>query len=727
MKVLVTGGYGFIGSHVVERFHKEGHEVFILDNLSTGRKENITFKHKGYIVSIEDNKCEEIFRSNKFDIVVHLAAQASVSYSIKNPTLDTESNVLGFVNMLNLAHKFGVKRFIYASSAAVYGEQKLLPITEDTTIKPVSPYGISKWMGEQYSQKWEELYDLQTVGFRFANVYGPRQSSDGEGGVISIFIDRLLKGQQIIIHGDGEQTRDFIYVEDVADAIYRSANSINTGIFNLSSNQSTSINELIHYLSSEQPPHAIIHSEERAGDIKHSLLDHSKITREFDWSPMYSIEEGLQRTLAYTLNDIANQQTAAAVIDAPKRLQFFKSDIFKKFLPTLENLLAFILVTWLTLSYSHSAYGFIDVKLFYITIMGILYGNRQAILAVALSGGLFVYQKLLDGRDAISLTYDTDFFFQIAIYIFIGLVVGYTVERKNMQINDQAQKLAEVNERYMFLDHVYNEVREVKDELQLRILNSGDSYGKIYHATKELESLEPTLVFNAAVNVVKSIMNAPRVSIYAVNQNQSYLRLIASSGYQQENLAKSIKVADHSYLHELMNNGSMHINRELQDKVPLMSAPIFHKDRIATVISIDGLSFENFSLYHQNLFRITVDLISSALTKAFVYIDATENKRFFKDTTILQSHVFGEIYESKKQAYFQHNIPYMLIKVDMTNVVLEEASEFIASKLRETDYLGLGNNDEVYILLTNTSLEDSNHVIHRLSHEKLQYEIIREE
>ncbi|MEF2245418.1 NAD-dependent epimerase/dehydratase family protein [Paenibacillus sp. IITD108] len=728
MKVLITGGYGFIGSHVADRFHKEGHDIYIIDNLSTGKKENITFKHKGYILSVEDSKCAEIFRSNKFDIVVHLAAQVSVAHSVAQPTVDAESNVLGLVNMLNLSAEHHVKKFIYASSAAVYGLQEQLPITEDAHCSPISPYGISKLSGELYSSKWEELYGLSTLGLRFSNVYGPRQDGLGEGGVISIFMNRMIAEQPLLVYGDGEQTRDFIYVEDVAYAIYRGANSYQSGIYNLSVNQQTSVNRIISVLGEIQPLKEVVYTEKRVGDIDHSVLDNTRVMRDFDWSPLYTIEEGLKRTAHSFIQQSAEQQTAAsagAVLKSPMQIKLQEG--FKRLLPSIENIVAFLLTAWLTLTYANSSYGAIDVKLFYITIIGILYGNRQAILAVVLSSGLYVYQKLLDGRDIISLTYDTDFFFQIAIYLFIGLVVGYSIERKNTIIQQQEQKVNEVNERYEFLENVYTEVREVKDELQLRILNSGDSYGKIYAATKELESLEPEQVFNAAVTVVKSIMHVPKVTIYTVNPQQSYLRLLASSGYSLDTLPKSLKVSDHHYLTMILQTGEIYINRQLEDSIPLMVAPIMHKDRIAAVIAIDGLTFESFSLYHQNLFRITVDLISSALSKAFTYIDATESQRYMEGSTLLQADIFQEILNSKIQAFDQHQVPFLLLKAELSNITLIEAAMHVSSKLRETDYVGLNKNNEMLVLLSNTSIEDSNPILQRLAHASIELRAVREE
>lgn len=725
MRVLITGGYGFIGSHVAERFYQEGYDVFIIDNLTTGKKENVAFKHKSYKLSIEDPKCAEIFKSHKIDVVVHLAAQVSVAHSVSNPTNDAESNVVGLVNILNLAATYNVKKFMYASSAAVYGLQTELPIAEEMECAPISPYGISKLSGEMYCEKWGKLYGLPTLGFRFSNVYGPRQDGLGEGGVISIFTNRLLTGQPLVVLGDGEQTRDFIYVEDVAFAIYRGANSTQTGIYNLSANSQTSVNRIIEVLDAIQPIAEVRYKEKRAGDIDHSVLDNRKLMRDLDWSPIYTIEEGLSKTVAYFMKKGEKQQSAVKLAVSPKRIKAHR--LFNKMLPTLENLAAFGLIVWLTLIYPSSGSGMIDFKLFYITIIGMMHGSRQAMTAVVLSTGLFIYQKIAGGRDFISLTYDTDFFFQLAIYFFVGLVVGYTIERKNTTIKQQEHKVDELSNRYEFLDSVYTEVRDVKDELQTRILNAGDSYGKIYAATKELESLEPEHVFNSAVSVVKSIMQVPKVKIYIVNPHETYLRLMASSGYETIELPKSLKVSDHSYVSSTITSGTIYINGSLEDDVPLMVAPLFHNDKVTALIAIDGLAFESFSVYHQNLFRITTDLISSALNKAFTHITATESQRYIEDSMILKPEVFNDILASKKKTFEQYNVPYLMLNAERFGLSYSDTADYLLKKLRETDYLGLDEAGNLLILLSNTSKDEEAQIIKRLTRDSVIFTAAAEE
>ncbi|MET3576615.1 NAD-dependent epimerase/dehydratase family protein [Bhargavaea ullalensis] len=293
MKVLITGGYGFIGSHIAERFHKEGHGIFIIDDLSAGETKNIGFPHSSLICGIEDDSCEDFFRTHSFDAVIHCAAQTSVQYSISSPKKDAETNVLGLVNMLDLSTKYGVKKFAFCSSAAVYGDNPNLPLKETETPDPLSPYGISKMNGEFYCLKWAELYGMEALVYRFSNVYGPRQQISAESGVITIFAEKLLAGEPITVYGDGRQTRDFVYVGDVAEAMYRGIMDHLSGVYNLSGNTETTIRELIGMMAGNSPEVPIVYETERTGDIRQSRLDHRKLKKALGWVPSTSLEDGL--------------------------------------------------------------------------------------------------------------------------------------------------------------------------------------------------------------------------------------------------------------------------------------------------------------------------------------------------------------------------------------------------------------------------------------------------
>lgn len=308
MKILVTGGYGFIGSFVSEKFIKEGHDVIIIDNMSSGNVKNCDFRHVSYIVDAESPFCEPIFQNHQIDVVVHLAAQINIVTSMENPYADTKSNILGLTNMLQLSAKYNVKKFIFASSAAVYGLNETIPLNESGICQPISPYGINKLLGEYYCTKWNEIYNLNTLCLRFANVYGPRQGAVGEGGVISTFMERIRDGKELHINGNGEQTRDFIYVEDVADAIYLASESPYSGIMNLSTNTENSVNHVVDILSKLTPISAISNKPARSGDIGHSCLDNTRVTKKLGWKPKFSLQDGLTRTFKWFSQTKKNPQ-----------------------------------------------------------------------------------------------------------------------------------------------------------------------------------------------------------------------------------------------------------------------------------------------------------------------------------------------------------------------------------------------------------------------------------
>ncbi|MCD8501162.1 MAG: NAD-dependent epimerase/dehydratase family protein [Bacillaceae bacterium] len=307
-KIVVTGGAGFIGSHVVDLLVDAGKQVLIIDNFSTGSRKNINKSELVTVAEIDIRDREalvDVFsQNNDISGVVHLAAQSKVTPSIERPDLDASINIQGTINVLQASEQQGIKRFIYASSAAVYGQTTDLPIKETSVTAPLSPYGVSKLAGEEYVKAYARLYEMEVYALRFANVYGPRQTAATEAGVITIFVEQLLKGTQPTIHGDGQQTRDFVYVKDVANAILACLSSTyaknNSPVFHVSSGLETSIEQLLTELCSIlNVQYAPIHEEERLGDIKYSYLDHSYLTSTIGWRCKTALKQGLVDTLHY--------------------------------------------------------------------------------------------------------------------------------------------------------------------------------------------------------------------------------------------------------------------------------------------------------------------------------------------------------------------------------------------------------------------------------------------
>lgn len=310
MKILVTGGAGFIGSHIVDKLLIHGHDVVVIDDFSSGNRENVEMNNiRCYEQSILSSSVEEIFSTEKPDVVIHQAAQTSVQYSMNFPIIDAEVNVLGTLKMLEYCRKYEVGKFIFASSAAVYGEPQYLSIDEKHPLNPTSCYGMSKKAAEDYIRLYGNQYGLNYTILRYSNVYGPRQTSTGEAGVVTIFIDKFLNGHSPIIYGNGKQTRDFIYVEDVANANISALTRGNGELFNISTNQSISLLELLgnmDRLSGDQIKEAQFEPA-RKGDIQDSALSNILSRDKLDWEPLTKIREGLAHTVEFYKKQLRDQ------------------------------------------------------------------------------------------------------------------------------------------------------------------------------------------------------------------------------------------------------------------------------------------------------------------------------------------------------------------------------------------------------------------------------------
>lgn len=300
MQVLVTGGAGFIGSNIVDALIEKGKQVIIVDNLSTGKKENINQKAKFYQCDLRDENLAEIFKENDISHVIHHAAQIDVQKSIKDPIFDAQNNILAAINLLENCRKYDVEKIIYASTAAVYGDPDYLPVDEKHPIKAVSAYGISKYTPEHYIKMYSKLYGLKYTIFRYANVYGPRQDPKGEGGVISIFVDLMLAQKRPKIFGDGKQTRDFIHVYDIVEANLAALKKADNSLLNISTNTQSSVNELLESLNQILGSKIkAFYEDARPGDIIKSALANQKAKEQLNWSPAYNLKEGLEQTVNF--------------------------------------------------------------------------------------------------------------------------------------------------------------------------------------------------------------------------------------------------------------------------------------------------------------------------------------------------------------------------------------------------------------------------------------------
>jgi len=311
MKILVTGGAGFIGSNIVDALISRGHKVVVIDNLSTGEKDNINPKAKFYKIDIRDKKIADIFKKEKPQAVFHYAAQIDARASARDPMFDAEINVLGSINVLESAAKSGVKKIVFASSGGnLSSEETVLPTPEDKISLPASPYGAAKFSVEMYLHFFWRTYGMRYIALRLANVYGPRQSPHGEAGVVAIFMNKMLRGEEPTIFGDGKQTRDYVYVGDVVRANLLALRSNKIGSFNVGTAKETNTLSLFRKIkkltgAKIREVHGLpTNQKNRSGGLlpgeqKRSVLSFKKIQREFGWRPIVTLDLGLKKTVEW--------------------------------------------------------------------------------------------------------------------------------------------------------------------------------------------------------------------------------------------------------------------------------------------------------------------------------------------------------------------------------------------------------------------------------------------
>jgi len=303
MKILVTGGAGFIGSHLVDALIAKKHRVFVIDNLSDGFKKNIHPKAKFVKADLTDHKkIENILKYEKPEIVFHLAAQIDVRKSVADPVFDAKSNILASINLIKLAHQYKIKKFIFSSTGgAIYGDTKNRPTSELEPEWPLSPYGIAKLTIDKFLFYYREIHGLNFVSLRYGNVYGPRQNPHGEAGVVAIFLNKMLKGDQPTVNGDGKQTRDYVFAGDVVNAnLLALQNFKKCGIYNVGTGKETDVNQLFREINKHfGEAFREAHGPAKIGEQKTSCLSYARIKRDFGWRPKTDFETGIKKTFEW--------------------------------------------------------------------------------------------------------------------------------------------------------------------------------------------------------------------------------------------------------------------------------------------------------------------------------------------------------------------------------------------------------------------------------------------
>nr|WP_300003427.1 NAD(P)-dependent oxidoreductase [Tissierella sp.] len=702
MKILVTGGYGFIGSHLVERLIKEKHDITIIDDLSTPTQLNFTDNVTFFKIGIQDAKCEKIFADFKFDIVVHLAFKSLPKEGEKEYGSIYHENNIGLSNVLFFSQKYFVDKVIVASSYQVYGKQEIFPIDESSEIDMAGDKIGSYLEREYFCRKYSEK-GLNVVILRLGCVYGPRQPEDFIQ--LAMTEDQGNKPEAVTIIN---KMKDYIYISDVVEAIYRTCEKPTSKILNISSGtwiKQSEVQEIIdsNIKLANKPMFNYIDDHSRP----RYLLDNQKASLELDWSPKYSIEDGIKKTIDWSIKNIDTDKIKVAsetesVFSAIKKRWFLSAS--HKY---IENFILFIIFAALMIILERKFFIKVDLFIIYIVTINIYYGWWHGIIAMILSVGAYIgfnmdYSNL--AMTGIFNNMNQDLY--IAMYIVLGGTTGYLADRIRGEKTELENDLNSVKEELYFTIGMYNKSIEIKNSLQETIESNEDSLGKIYNIISRLNNIPPADVFSEAAKVFSQMLRTESVHIYRIDSKNN-IKIAAVEGNIK--YPRLLNYEDYDFLETMIKDGNVFINKDFVSDLPMACAPIIQDDVTVAIVLLDGLEFKKLTYQFLNTLKVLTYLVANAMSTADrcqISLPAEEGK-YLKDTLIMRADWFKRLIKQKEIEDAQDETSNCLLifrkNMDESNVRLYNR---IKKVLTRTDYVGEVGDTKIAILLNGKNKEE---------------------
>ena len=697
MQVLIAGGRGFVGRHLAERFLKEGHEVIVVDTAAQEAAE--VERRVDYQMDAAAQRCEEVFRVHNIDIVVCAVGCDSAQW---RSTIGAGQGA-ALLHLLALAQRYAVQKFLYLSSDAALRE------AHDET-------ALADRMAEACCLRWKACFDGDLTIVRTAALYGPGQRESQ--GFLAQAIGRLARGETAV-ELEPEQSRgDFLYIEDAVDAIYRlTQRPYAFDVLEVGSGETVCTREIGAALA-ELAPVSVTYKEGKE-EVFWQAMSPARCEAELGWRRKYTLREGLEKTYRQCAAQAQKLEEAGGAESG--------NSWWARIRPYAENLLLFALVAALTLNSPQKSVVNTDVGLdysyVYITVMGLLYGKSQSILAVLLAVALLLYSFAARGADLVAVLYQTQHMIHLASYLMLGVLVGYVTDNKNRAFSDLRVAKERVQERYGFLEHMYLENNAIKERLYRQIVNSDDSLGRTYKILRKLDGIGVEYIFTAANTVVAEMLGARNIAIYVLSRNCHYLRLKTRLGRYTETIPNSLQVEAHDYLRQILKERQVFVNRLLVPGLPDMAAPIFYDNGVIAVVQVYHLGFEEMNLNRQNQLRITAMLISGALAKAYRYEADLQEKRYVPDTQFLIASEFDKIYREIKAREEEQGGGFALLLVK-GETDLPRLSRRLLPLVRSEDYMGLDESGAVRILLLHIRGEALQVVCRRFAAAAIEVQLI---
>lgn len=590
-------------------------------------------------------------------------------------------------DILSLAYECEMKAVYFVSTAAAVKRESAKRAEDGMAV-----------VAEQAVKTWSEWADIPVTIIRLPEVYGP--DSGPKDGLVARTLYASIKKEALPRMDDEITPRDFLYSADAVYGIYRAVSRGCHGQeLNLGTGKGLTAGAFADWIEDVTDlPGMYETSDFKTFPYVQPVLECKTAQHELGWQLKYDRKEALVQTWKYI-----QEKVEADRLEAQNRVKNIGWRAgYKKLIPYAENFVGALLMAGITY-WQHGTtinpQTQMDVNYVYIGAMGLLYGKRQALIAMMASIVIFVVASLARGGELISLSYVPEIILHITAYLFTAALTGYFSDARRFEKESVEWQKRQYIERQGDLRELYEETLSVKDKLYRQIVNTDDSIGRLYSIIKPLDSVEPENIFNQAAAVTARILNVDNIAIYVVGADGYYLRQKVRMGKMTNSQPRSLRIKDHSYLQNLMENHAVFVNKELVKDTPDLAAPIIYQDKVIAVIAIYGLSFEQWSLYQQNLLSITTRLISASMARAYRYERDMQEKRFVAGTRILQAGEFNKLIKDlENRRKLQGDFPVAVLKVDMTNLDYASLDARLSHVIRNEDFVGVGSHG-VYILL----------------------------
>lgn len=687
LKIALVGDGCVEGRYIARRLYKEGHKI---NWIVQGNAEQLLDKDvKGnvYNIPIGSNRCKEVIKSNSIDTIIFLTSGYKEKY--EDEEVEYESMIPALQSVLKYSSENkNIKRFVFISSVELGNENNMTPILTDLKA------------GEMLCEAWSKSHDTLITVFRISCAYG--EEFYEQAGYLGKVIGKMKENKRISTVFSKDAEIDMIYGGDIADAIFRALVESKAGTYNIVSERPIKITEFFRVLKERYSYNFEIQYAQK-NNRNYVACDAQRLKKELGWLPIHEFLKELN--VLEQIDSLNNTRKVVRIKEIKKDSKLVK--FLKSF---LENILLFILaLLFKKFASDYTDLRFVDVRLMYVVIIGMIYGVKQGLVATVLASVSYVYELSTANIDISFLIYSLNSWMPIVFYMIAGAWTGYMTDKRIDDMEAEKEEHTMVVEKYEFLRSLYNEIRDVKEQLQKQILVSKDSFGRVYEIANELSNFKPELIMFKAIRIIENIMETESAAIYLVaNDDLTYARLMANSVNLQGNLSSTLKMGDLPSLKKAMENREFYVNTDLNNDYPAFAMPIIDNDKVVAIAMIYKLDFNKFSTFYQNLFRIVIGLIQQQLVNAYIYNNAIIKENYIEETVINSEKEFKSKLQTVISAKEELEFNYLVVKVwdDDLNSSINEFSNKIKQVMRNTDFAGVNSKGEYNIVFMQATIRD---------------------